>query len=506
MVTLSESGWVGDRQPTEDDVYQANQRPQVTWLHEYKATLLASMGKTVHTPRVRRLPFQRGTAMPGACTYPLQQLYDMPTLPPREELDRLRGLFVAAFGSQFFLEAYGLPGTGSERSQLPPHLELAYATIASIALPLGHGRINAEETGRASQLFNAGARYYVVMTETDNSESRSATTVLSTSLLATYGLLCAATNDRNWGESLLGWTLTMARSLRWHESDQGIASSNRSQRSGLIGYVFTVAVVHALIFGISPLVCGRDLKTGMLGASCDIMTAYSALFSSNVDLLDSSKHPGDALILLLALISDTLFTELTSHIVQAVPDIDDPETGSTRKYPTRLIAGSAARERMEIEEWTTRALRRWRVAFAGVATQETLALSFYLELRLTYPRIDVLLWQCGYEQRLQTISGDNTVGQEIMERSAHLAWLVLDHVDVRKRPHESLQAIWLTPILFHSALIIWRSQTATGQGTTGSLKALGLFAHELDALPWPCCDVMSTCLRSLQAPTAPGRC
>ncbi|KAK4893334.1 hypothetical protein LTR27_008228 [Elasticomyces elasticus] len=423
MVTLSESGWVGDRQPTEDDVHQANQRPQVTWLHDYKASLLASMGKTVHTPRVRRLPFQQSTAMPGACTYPLQQLYDMPNLPPREELDRLRGLFVAAFGSQFSLEAYGLPGSGSEQSQLPPHLELAYATIASMALPLGRERTNVEETGRASQLFNAGARYYVVMTETDNSEN-----------LIVSNLWPAMRRDKR---SQLGreptWLDVDSPSLRWHELDPAIASSNRCQRSGLIGYVFTVAVVHALIFGVPPLVSSRDLKTGMLGASCDIMTAYSALFSSNVDLLDSSKHPGDALILLLALISDTLFTELTSHIVQAVPDIDDPETGSTPKYPTRLIAGSAARERMEIEEWTTRALRRWRVSFTAVATQETLALSFYLELRLTYPSIDVLLWQCGYEQRLQTISGDNTAGLEVTERSARLAWLVLDHVDIVRR-------------------------------------------------------------------------
>jgi len=179
IATTAESGWVGDRQPAVDDVQKANELPQVAWLHEYKSNLLSSIGTTTRTPRIRRLPFQPSVREPDACTYPLRQLYDMPELASRSELDALRSMFFERFAKQDFLRAYNLPVP--ETGRLPPYLELAYAAIGSALSPRDYVPLTAYGVRDAAQLFQSGARLYGVITETNNLEITSPVTVLSVS-------------------------------------------------------------------------------------------------------------------------------------------------------------------------------------------------------------------------------------------------------------------------------------------------------------------------------------
>jgi len=172
-------GWVGDRDPHPDDVQRANELPQVAWLHEYKANLLAHLGKNGHTPRLRRLPFQQRPLQPDVCTYPLKLLYDVPDFPSRPELDELRNAFAANFANQDFLLIYHLPGPGSA---LTPYLELAYAAIGALTPFVDH-----VPARRPSDLFNAGVRICGLMLETNNVDTRSPVAVLSVSeIFKTY--------------------------------------------------------------------------------------------------------------------------------------------------------------------------------------------------------------------------------------------------------------------------------------------------------------------------------
>ncbi|KAK0786851.1 hypothetical protein LTR75_013069 [Friedmanniomyces endolithicus] len=463
----TESGWVGDRQPAVDDVQRANELPQVAWLHEYKSKLLSSIGTTTYTPRIRRLPFQQSAREPDACTYPLRQIYDMPELPSRSELDALRAIFFERFANQDFLRVYGLPTP--ERGRLPPYLELAYAAIGSALSPQDHVSLNAHSVKDAAQLFQSGARLYGVITETNNLEITSPVTVLS-----------------------------MARSLRWPQASHGPSIEIRRKRSALTSYVFLVVIVHALARGRTPMASSEELEIDMPNASYEFRTAYAALFSTNGSNSAGLSENADALILILALLSELLFLQHSYRIASspAAPSRSN-EIKTFHSYPVALMPASASREYSDRERSIQRALRQWRYLFAATASDETTALSTYTELRISYPHIDELPHTCGYAQPCHTVFSAGMLAAKVSERSVRLAWLILDYVDVQKREHQCTEAVLLPSILFHSALVVWKSQTDVESGPPGSLKTLELFAKELDALPWPCCGAMARCLRNL---------
>ncbi|KAK3075509.1 hypothetical protein LTR53_001126 [Teratosphaeriaceae sp. CCFEE 6253] len=499
--TTIESGWVGDRDPRDDDVRRANELPQVAWLHEYKTKLLASMGKTGHTPRLRRLPFQQSPRQPDTCTYPLQLLSDIPDLPSSAELEDLRNVFNAIFANQEFLQSYEPPVRGTS---LSPHLQLAYATIGAVASAQDDPSSTGHTAASASQLFNAGVRMYGVMTETNNTESRSGVAVLSTTLLATFGVLSVDTADRNWADSILGFTLAMER---WQKAADDGHPETRRRRSALTCYVFLVAVLQSLVCDTLPLMSSEEL-TLMPSTSSGFTEAYSSLSRTiDVNTHQLSDH-ADALVLLIALLSDRLFVEHSYRSVSQRPVTADMRNGhgaNVLAYPAELMPASASRDYLDLEHRTLQSLHRWHDRFASAATKEILALYYYAELRISYTNFGGLLRDCGYQSYQRLVSDEGATHSEVSGQSVRLAWLVLDQVDVRKRRRESLHAIWLPPVLFHSALIIWRSQTQQKTGPCGSLKALGLFAKELDELPWPCCGSMATCLRRLQDPALGDR-
>ncbi|KAK1055214.1 hypothetical protein LTR33_014196 [Friedmanniomyces endolithicus] len=472
IATTAESGWVGDRQPAVDDVQKANELPQVAWLHEYKSNSLSSIGTTTRTPRIRRLPFQPSVREPDACTYPLRQLYDMPELASRSELDALRTMFFERFAKQDFLRAYNLPVP--ETGRLPPYLELAYAAIGSALSPRDYVPLTAYGVRDAAQLFQSGARLYGVITETNNLEITSPVTVLSVN----------------------GPKPTVATG--WPQAGHSSSIEIRRKRSALTSYVFLVVIVHALARGRTPMASSEELEIDMPNAPCDFRTAYAALFSTNSSNLNGLDDNADAVILILALLSELLFLQHSYRIVFPQPaPTGSNESNTTHSYPITMTPASASREYSDHEHSILRALRRWRYLFAATASDETTALSTYLELRVSCPHIDELQHACGYGQTYQTGFNAGALATKINERSVRLAWLILDYVDVQKRERQCTEAVWLPSVLFHSALVVWKSQTDAESGPPGSLKTLELFAKELDALPWPCCGAMARCLRNL---------
>ncbi|KAK0314654.1 hypothetical protein LTR01_001478 [Friedmanniomyces endolithicus] len=472
IAATTESGWVGDRQPAVDDVQRANELPQVAWLHEYKSNLLSSIGTTTHTPRIRRLPFQSSTREPDGCTYPLRQIHDVPELPSRSELDALRAVFFERFAKQDFLHAYNLPTP--EKVRLPPYLELAYAAIGNALSPQEHVSPPSHSVRDATQLFQSGARLYGVITETNNFEITSPVTVLS-----------------------------MARSLRWPQAGHGSSMEVRRKRSALTSYVFMVVVVHALARGETPMASSEELEIDMSNGRNDFKTAYAALFSRTGSNSAGLSDNADAVILILALLSELLFLQHSYRIASSQPaSTGSNESNTMHSYPVALTPVSATREYSDHEYSILQALRRWRNLSAATASNETTALSTYLELRISYPFIDELPHSCGYGPSCDTVFSAGALAAKVDDRSVRLAWLILDHVDVQKRERQCTEAVWLPSILFHSALVVWKSQTDVESGPPGSLKTLELFAKELDALPWPCCSAMARCLRNLMVHTA----
>ncbi|KAK0301498.1 hypothetical protein LTR82_018295 [Friedmanniomyces endolithicus] len=376
-------------------------------------------------------------------------------------------MFFARFAKQEFLLAYNLPD--SEQGRLPPYLELAYAAIGSALTPRDHDALIGHSVRAAGQLFHAGARLYGVITETNNLEITSPVTVLS-----------------------------MSRSLRWPQAGHGSNMETRRKRSAITSYVFLVVVVHSLAQGKTPMASSEELDIDMPSAPCDFRTAYAALFSTNGSTPAGLSANADAIILMLALLSELLFLQhsyRTASFTLASAGLNEIQINHS--YPIVLTPASASREYSDHEHRILRALRRWRSFFATTVSNEIMALSTYLELRLSYPHVDELPHVCGYGQPSRTIFSEGTLAAKVAERSVRLAWLTLDYVDVQKRERQCIEAVWLPSVLFHSALVLWKSQIDSECGATGSLKALELFARELDALPWPCCSTMAGCLRNL---------
>jgi len=277
----------------------------------------------------------------------------------------------------------------------------------------------------------------------------------------------------------------------------------RRKRSALTSYVFMVVVVHALARGETPMASSEELEIDMSNPRNDFKTAYAALFSRTGSNSAGLSDNADAVILILALLSELLFLQHSYRIASSQPaSTGSNESNTMHSYPVALTPVSATREYSDHEYSILQALRRWRNLSAATASNETTALSTYLELRISYPFIDELPHSCGYGPSCDTVFSAGALAAKVDDRSVRLAWLILDHVDVQKRERQCTEAVWLPSILFHSALVVWKSQTDVESGPPGSLKTLELFAKELDALPWPCCSAMARCLRNLMVHTA----
>ena len=227
---------------------------------------------------------------------------------------------------------------------------------------------------------------------------------------------------------------------------------------------------------------------------------YTMLLNQTERMPAEAKSPETALFLLIALVSDHLFVKRMIGLVSTrhhakIDDQSDDNVAppSINPFPPLSPAVESAR----IETNILRALDAWYEEFHTICPRTHLAMYYYLRLSISCPELQKLPEIAGYGTPAHREFSRLTRTVIISDESLRLAWLVLDHVDLRNADMESRTAIWTPIILFHAALVVWRRIKATSSQTIGSLKMLQPFISELEHVPWPCSWEMSGTLRRL---------
>ena len=77
---------------------------------------------------------------------------------------------------------------------------------------------------------------------------------------------------------------------------------------------------------------------------------------------------------------------------------------------------------------------------------------------------------------------------------------ILDNVNVRQGSSNSTIPVWSSVVTFFAAHVVWaklRSEDVDTRDRHGTMKLLGMFRAELQALTWPCCVEMVKTLERL---------
>ena len=173
-----QTSWPGERRPTQQDVPEASELPDHTFLGRFKESLLNHPDSRDCRPlfNVHPHPNENSTGTDQrAFTYPLSVLAGFPELPLRDEVLRARTDFSATLQRHVFLRQ--VPLREGEDNSMPPYLLLACACN-------GRGLTDGSNGNRAQQdvarnLLIAADQLYSFMVETDNRKSRSVDTILS---------------------------------------------------------------------------------------------------------------------------------------------------------------------------------------------------------------------------------------------------------------------------------------------------------------------------------------
>ena len=227
---------------------------------------------------------------------------------------------------------------------------------------------------------------------------------------------------------------------------------------------------------------------------------YSMLLSSTQPLPAEAKSPGNALLLLVALVSDHLYVRRMIGMVSSrygVKHYDQTNDILTSPNVNPFPSLSPTMESARITTSILRASEAWYEEFHSVCPKAYLALFYYLKLRLSFPELQSLPELAGYGSPRRKESANESGTLVVSDESLRLAWLILDHVDFRNLGMESRLAIWTPVVLFHAALVVWQRVRITSSQSIGSLKMLRPFIHELEQVPWPCSEEMMTTLRRL---------
>jgi hypothetical protein len=230
---------------------------------------------------------------------------------------------------------------------------------------------------------------------------------------------------------------------------------------------------------------------------------YDQLFVSSMGLRQELVSAEDSLLLLTALISDFLLQRRLLAAVlgsQSFEQVDRNEIASDSQHSFSLL--SPRMQYVQLLSQTSAALMRWHVAFAANASPGVLALHSYAKLLLVCPILLQLPQLANYPPSMAQFDQHQDIRTDVkITDEAHgLAWQILDHVASATTTSGKDTAIWLPPITFHAALVVWQKLKASSQGH-GSLRVLDTFKKALEQMPWPCCAVMITTLNEI--PTLP---
>lgn len=276
----------------------------------------------------------------------------------------------------------------------------------------------------------------------------------------------------------------------------------------LISYTFMVDVICAAHFQTLSSLSTTELFLELPSSRHQFQQVYRQLLNSHEPLPSNIHSREDVLLLLVGLLCDIIYIQRNDLAQRMRSKIKSSGQRSSSRDPTvnPFTPLSHSRERERQQKLLTSALGRWHRHFGVDTDKNILALFFFCKLLLSCSTLPLLSWLSGYAVFPATglASQDMVLASDaelvsVSEESVKYAWKVLDHVNVSQGSLDTQLPIWLPPILFSSALVVWqnlRSLSSTS-GQYGSLKVLGTFIHELNQLPWDCCQVMSSVLQRL---------
>ncbi|KAK4551892.1 hypothetical protein LTR86_010793 [Recurvomyces mirabilis] len=540
------SNWPGERRPTQEEVQQASELPDRSFMTQFKKALLNHEDSKGYRELLDRHPMwphygdglEQQSTTKRTFTYPMSLLADFPELPPSNDLKQLRSVFSTAYGSQIHVKELAI--AGSADAALPPYLLIAFACIGSTlyhTMPASDGRRSGPDLGSrqlARDLFYAGYQLSTFMVEVDNRLSRTLETVLGIALLTTYGILAADHYACRLAESMFTYGLTMARGLRVFDvgsrarygadlGANGTTSSvpgpytSRFKRAtpfmrllissrSVAYYLFLIDTVRAINRGTTTFVSPTELSIALNSTSTDFRDLYGRLFFPLSIPNTAVAKDEDAMLLLTALLSDLLLAHRLT-LAAGPPRITTPPDlqHQAQLLPpcNPFVPFSPLMERKRLQGKLSDALTNWHELYSREAIPETMAFYYYCRLLLVCPQLlelPQLAHHMPVPARPPNIYMHYRQWIAVPAEAHRLAWKILDHSTTPLgTSHASVTAIWLPPMVFQAGLAVWQYMTATSSKEVTSFRMLEPFVRELEKMPWPCCVEMVATFKGLPA-------
>jgi hypothetical protein len=283
--------------------------------------------------------------------------------------------------------------------------------------------------------------------------------------------------------------------------------------SSIMTYMLLNDVIQAVQLGAPPMHSTSELFIKMPSSHYHFRHIYKSLIRGSPQLPKDLQTREDALLLLVALLSDILYLQRCNLSTYSAPAHRNPvvdESGIADEPPLRnpFAPLSLQSELSRLSSEILDALNRWEQHFLlEQVGRDIYALYYFCTLHLLCTNLWELRRLADYVA-MKTTPGNDTINSttvvharqlNIPDKALDFAWLVLDNCDVRSEPPERKMAIWLPAILYISALVVWqkvRERSSTDM-KYGTLRTLNMFKHELEQLPWPCCSEMTLTLDNL---------
>ena len=279
--------------------------------------------------------------------------------------------------------------------------------------------------------------------------------------------------------------------------------------SSLSWCMWLADVLQALHFDAPSNFSSCELWTDLPSSQNTFQRVYQALLQHEDDSFKEkdlpflgSKSPEDAIVLLIAILSDSICLRRSlGQMAMMVTPFD----GIRHTYnPYLPLTPQTELDRMQRSLF--RALDRWQREFHKVVSPEVMALYHYCRLYLSCPKLSSLSQMAGYKPVSPSTSspkiGASRLAVEVFEESISHSWLVLDSTAARSQSSDSLCPPWLPIIVFHAGLVVWANlhDAETSKcNAYSSTKVLLAFKAELNGMAWPCCPEMVSTLDTLMS-------
>ncbi|KAF2102970.1 hypothetical protein NA57DRAFT_71954 [Rhizodiscina lignyota] len=509
----TESVLLSQGQPTKWETREAIITPDDDFLVNFKERLIHSEdGKISGDQHLQgfqelRLPLSSTQHQDESrhFTYPLSVLGSSPVgsnFNLEDELASRRPSFNSTLECHIYLDGLQIRSLWDPDAILPPYLD---AALASLTCLMGEDI----DHPRSHYLFMTGVRLLLVMLEVDNREARKVEGALAALLLSSWGLLTSCRSDWRIATNTLTFFMAMMRRLTPATSvSPGVFPRTASPYSALVRFGFLVDTLAAIHHNQAPGFSTSELRISMLSSDHSFKVVYYSLLSGSSVIPEDVRNDEDGLLLLTAILSDTLFLQrnICSITLSGNSNRRSPHLAFQEANPFAALTPRGEYHRQKLI--MSNGLDRWLSHFRHTTSTNVLAFHHFCTLCLLCPDLGLLAQRASYppqggpeQERLREVGLPRDHGHKVMitEEALHAAWRVVDQVNVKTQRDK--YSIWLPIVIFFSALVVWCKAKETEDETTGhrytSRKTLAAFARELDELPWPCCRVMSATLADL---------